>query len=78
MTPAGRGGRRGGRALTVVGLGADLAGARAVAERAADLVRFDGMRRRRDIAAVVPAGPAAPLASDRTLAPDRAHAVGGR
>ncbi len=58
----------GGRALTVVGLGSDLAGARAVAERAADLVRFDGMRRRRDIAAVVPAGPTAQLASDRTPA----------
>jgi len=58
----------GGRALTVVGLGSDLAGARVVAERAADLVRFDGMRRRRDIAAVVPAGTAAPLASDRTFA----------
>ena len=65
----------GGRALTVVGLGSDLAGARAVAERAADLVRFDGMRRRRDIAAVVPAGPAARLAADRTLASDRTLAA---
>jgi phosphoribosylamine---glycine ligase len=45
----------GGRALTVVGLGADLAGARTVAERAAGRIRFDGMRRRTDIAALVPA-----------------------
>ena len=48
----------GGRVLSVVGRGADLAAARGVAERAADSVNFDGLRRRRDIAAnaAAPAG----------------------
>ena len=40
----------GGRILTVVGRGADLDAARAVAERAADRISFDGVRRRHDIA----------------------------
>ncbi len=40
---------RGGRVLSVVGRGPDLAAARAAAERAADAVTWDGMQRRRDI-----------------------------
>jgi phosphoribosylamine--glycine ligase len=44
----------GGRVLAVVGRGADLAEARSVAERAADAISFDGLRRRRDIAAGIP------------------------
>jgi phosphoribosylamine--glycine ligase len=42
---------RGGRVLTVVGRGPDLAAARAVAERAADSISWPGMQRRHDIAA---------------------------
>ncbi len=49
----------GGRVLTVVGRGPDLASARVVAEEAADAISWPGMHRRRDIAAVVP-GPAVP------------------
>ena len=45
----------GGRVLTVVGLGASLTAAREHAERAAELVRWDGMQRRHDIAARLPA-----------------------
>jgi len=41
----------GGRVLTVVGQGPDLAAAREVAERAADAIAWDGMQRRRDVAA---------------------------
>ncbi len=41
----------GGRVLTVVGRGPDLATARAAAERAADAVTFDGAQRRHDIGA---------------------------
>lgn len=41
----------GGRVLTVVGRGPDLAAAREVAERAADAIGWDGMQRRRDVAA---------------------------
>jgi phosphoribosylamine---glycine ligase len=44
----------GGRVLTVVGRGADLAGARETAERAADAISWPGMQRRRDIAAIAP------------------------
>jgi len=44
----------GGRVLAVVGRGRDLAAARRAADRAADLVRFAGLRRRRDIAAGAP------------------------
>jgi phosphoribosylamine--glycine ligase len=39
----------GGRILTIVGRGADLAEARQRAESAADLVSFDGLQRRHDI-----------------------------
>jgi phosphoribosylamine--glycine ligase len=45
----------GGRVMAVVGLGSSLAAARAEAERAADRVRWDGMQRRHDIAARLPA-----------------------
>jgi phosphoribosylamine--glycine ligase len=44
----------GGRVLTVVGRGGDLAEAREAAEIAADLISWDGMQRRHDIAAAVP------------------------
>jgi phosphoribosylamine---glycine ligase len=44
----------GGRVLAVVGLGATLSSARAAAEKAADHITWDGMQRRRDIAAVLP------------------------
>jgi phosphoribosylamine--glycine ligase len=44
----------GGRVLTVVGRGADLAGARENAEAAADGVAFRGVQRRHDIAAPAP------------------------
>jgi phosphoribosylamine--glycine ligase len=52
--PGGGYGTNGGRVLTVVGRGPDLAGARAAAERAADAIRWDGMQRRHDIAAAAP------------------------
>jgi phosphoribosylamine--glycine ligase len=45
----------GGRVLTVVGRGSDLAEARLRAESAAELVSFDGLQRRHDIGAAVPA-----------------------
>jgi len=45
---------RGGRVLTVVGRGPDLAAARSVAERAASSISWPGMQRRRDIAAASP------------------------
>jgi phosphoribosylamine--glycine ligase len=41
----------GGRVLTVVGRGANLMAAREAGERAADSITFDGLQRRRDIAA---------------------------
>lgn len=41
----------GGRVLTVVGRGADLSAARDLAERASDAIGWDGLQRRRDIAA---------------------------
>jgi phosphoribosylamine--glycine ligase len=41
----------GGRVLTVVGRGRDLAAARDAAERAADAVAWPGMQRRHDIGA---------------------------
>jgi len=50
----------GGRVLTVVGQGPDLAEARAAAERAADLVRWPGLQRRHDIAAPAGASVGAP------------------
>jgi len=46
--------------LTIVGRGADLPAARAAAERAADLISWDGMQRRHDIAAALPPGAAVP------------------
>jgi phosphoribosylamine---glycine ligase len=52
--PQGGFGTNGGRVLTVVGRGADLATARDAAERAADAIRWDGMQRRRDIARDLP------------------------
>ena len=56
--PPGGFGTNGGRVLTVTGRGADLAAARDAAERAADAIAWDGMQRRRDIAAdLPPAGP---------------------
>ena len=45
----------GGRVLAVVGLGATIRSARAVAEKAADHITWQGMQRRHDIAAKVPA-----------------------
>jgi phosphoribosylamine--glycine ligase len=44
----------GGRVLAVVGTGARIAVARAVAEKAADQISWEGMQRRHDIAAVLP------------------------
>jgi phosphoribosylamine--glycine ligase len=46
----------GGRVLTAVGRGADLASARAAAELLAARITFDGSQRRHDIAADPPAG----------------------
>ncbi len=59
--PGGGYGTNGGRVLTVVGRGADLAAARVAAERAADLISWDGMHRRRDIAAALPPTAAVPV-----------------
>ena len=56
----------GGRVLTVVGRGVNLASARGRAERAADAISWPGMQRRHDIAAVLPAATtegAAPMAT---------------
>lgn len=44
----------GGRVLTVVGQGRDLGEARAAAEAAADAIRWEGVQRRHDIAAILP------------------------
>jgi phosphoribosylamine---glycine ligase len=46
----------GGRVLTIVGRGPDLAAARQQAENAAAFVSFDGLQRRHDIGLDVPAG----------------------
>ncbi len=54
----------GGRVLTVVGRGPDLATARAVAEAGANAVTWPGMQRRRDIASVLPA-PLVPAGAGR-------------
>jgi phosphoribosylamine--glycine ligase len=56
--PQGGYGTSGGRVLTVVGRGPDLAGARDAAEDAASLISWDGMQRRHDIAATLPPAPA--------------------
>ena len=45
----------GGRVLSVVGLGATIAAARANAEKAADRITWEGMQRRHDIAVRLPA-----------------------
>jgi phosphoribosylamine--glycine ligase len=52
--PGGGYGTYGGRVLTVVGRGSDLAGARAQAERAAEAISWDGLQRRHDIARDLP------------------------
>jgi phosphoribosylamine---glycine ligase len=46
----------GGRVMTIVGRGPDLAAARAQAEGAAELISFDGLQRRHDIGLDIPAG----------------------
>jgi phosphoribosylamine--glycine ligase len=51
-------GTNGGRVLTVVGRGADLAAARTAAEAAADAISWAGLQRRHDIAADPPLAPA--------------------
>ncbi len=56
--PQGGYGTNGGRVLTVVGRGLDLPRARDAAEAAADRISWDGMQRRRDIAASLPPAPA--------------------
>ena len=54
----------GGRVLTIVGRGVDLADARARAEAAADRISFAGLQRRKDIAANLPgASPVTTLAA---------------
>jgi phosphoribosylamine--glycine ligase len=53
--PGGGYGTSGGRVLTVVGRGPSLVVARGAAERAADAIVWDGLQRRHDIAAEVPA-----------------------
>jgi phosphoribosylamine--glycine ligase len=59
---------KGGRALTVVGLGPELATAREVAERAAGRISFRGMRRRHDIALGADAGQTPEAAAAHTSA----------
>jgi phosphoribosylamine--glycine ligase len=58
--PGGGYGTNGGRVLAVVGRGADLAAARAIAEHAADAIAWHGLQRRHDIAAAAPAVEPAP------------------
>ena len=53
--PGGGYGTNGGRVLTVVGTGPDLEDARLAAERAAAAISWDGLQRRGDIAATLPA-----------------------
>ncbi len=62
----------GGRVLAVVGRGSDLEAARGCAERAADAIAWDGLQRRRDIAADLPS-PADPAGA----AAGAAGAAGG-
>ena len=52
--PGGDYATNGGRILTVVGRGASLPEARAIAERAAEAISWDGLQRRRDIARDLP------------------------
>jgi phosphoribosylamine--glycine ligase len=58
--PQGGYGTNGGRVLTVVGRGRDLAAAREAAESAADAISWDGLQRRRDIASDLPMAAGAP------------------
>jgi phosphoribosylamine---glycine ligase len=80
--PDGRYQTNGGRVLSVVGLGPTLARARKCAEEAADKVTWEGMQRRHDIAAHLPA-PAGRAAAAASPAPitagdwDRAASGGG-
>jgi phosphoribosylamine---glycine ligase len=59
--PQGGYGTNAGRVLTVVGRGSDLPRAREAAEAAADLISWDGLQRRHDIAATLPPEPAVAL-----------------
>ena len=58
----------GGRVLTVVGQGPDIAAARIAAELAADLLTWTRMQRRHDIGASAPGGDVAPAATAATNA----------
>lgn len=66
----------GGRILAVVGRGPDVVTARAGAEAAADAITWEGMQRRRDIAAELPDGPAAAAPAVVASAPAPAPAPG--
>ena len=66
--PGGGYGTNGGRVLTVVGRGPDLASARDAAERAADAISWDGLQRRRDIAAYEASPAASPDPEPATTA----------
>ena len=59
----------GGRVLSVVAGGADLETARAVAERAADRIRWNGLQRRRDIGRPVAAHPRSATPRAQTVGP---------
>ncbi len=61
--PGGGYGTNGGRVLTVVGRGPDLAVARQSAEAAAERISWAGLQRRHDIAASLPGSPAAVVAA---------------
>jgi phosphoribosylamine--glycine ligase len=63
--PQGGYGTNGGRVLTVVGRGADLPRARDAAEQAANRISWEGMQRRRDIAAMLPPAPATAVGAGR-------------
>ena len=59
--PGGGYGTNGGRVLTVVGRGVDLPHARETAEDAAELISWDGVQRRHDIASTLPPSAAVPV-----------------
>jgi phosphoribosylamine--glycine ligase len=63
--PQGGYGTNGGRVLTVVGRGANLVLARDAAEATANLISWDGMQRRHDIAATLPPAPAMAVGAAR-------------
>jgi phosphoribosylamine--glycine ligase len=67
--PDGRFATAGGRVLTVVGRGPDLAAARRQAEAAADRIGFAGMQRRSDIAARIPAASRDPSGAQAAAVP---------